>query len=194
MCRRETNGAPVFQQHWQQSQYPWQSVCPPSLQLHSSLSLPLVSSVLRKRKTNSFPYKWSESLQPRDPVELQIFHLCLGAVRFYSLAIIPFLSFFFFYFLSLLCSHTGSPLLSTHAYVDPFYIQLSSISQNHHSNKRKKTSSYIIHSIIPIHSSPSDLISVQQKITLLQSWTQFKLPIQSLQWSHASYFQNNFWS
>lgn len=73
------------------------------------LALPLVSSVLRKRKTNSFPYKWSESLQPRDPVELQIFHLCLGASRYYSLAIILSLSFFlFFYFLSVLFSHTST--------------------------------------------------------------------------------------
>lgn len=66
------------------------------------LALPLVS-VLRERQTNSFPYKWSESLQPRDPVELQIFHLCLGASCYYSLAIIPSLSFgLFFYFLLLL--------------------------------------------------------------------------------------------
>lgn len=84
------------------------------------LALPLVSSALRKRKTNSFPYKWSESLQPRDPVELQIFHLCLGASRYYSLAIIPSLSFFlFFYFLSPLYSRTYSAPLSIHAYADP---------------------------------------------------------------------------
>lgn len=80
------------------------------------LALPLVSSALRKRKTNSFPYKWSESLQPRDPVELQIFHLCLGALCYYSSAIIPSLSFdFFFYFLFLLQSHSRlrySPMLT----------------------------------------------------------------------------------
>lgn len=49
-----------------------------------------------KRKTNSFPYKWSESLQPRDPVELQIFHLCLEALHYYSLAIILSLLFCLF--------------------------------------------------------------------------------------------------
>lgn len=77
-----------------------QSVCPPSLRLHPARPL---SGLLcaKKRKTNSFPYKWSESLQPRDPVELQIFHLCLGALRYYSSAIIPPLSFYLFsYFLS----------------------------------------------------------------------------------------------
>lgn len=69
--------------------------------ISSPLSLPLVSTALRKGKTNSFPYKWSESLQPRAPVELQIFHLCLGALCYYSLAIIPSLSFslFFHFFL-----------------------------------------------------------------------------------------------
>lgn len=81
------------------------------------LSLPLVSSTLRKRKTNSFPYKWSESLQPRDPVELQIFHLCLGASRYYSLAIIPSLSFFLFF-------HFLSPSLLTSA-IQPPYLHLS---------------------------------------------------------------------
>lgn len=99
------------------------------------LALPLVSSALRKRKTNSFPYKWSESLQPRDPVELQIFHLCLGVSRYYSLAIIPSLSFcLFFYFLSPLCSHIYSPLLSTHAQADPPRLRLSFGPPNHPSD------------------------------------------------------------
>lgn len=108
------------------------------------LTLPLVSSAHRKRKTNSFPYKWSESLQPRDPVELQIFHLCLGASRYYSLAIIPSVSLFlFFFFLSLLCSHTHSPLQSTHAYADPVHLLLPTDLSNHPIYKKKKPTVFI---------------------------------------------------
>lgn len=85
-------------------------------------ALPSVSSALRKRKTNSFPYKWSESLQPRDPVELQIFHLRLGASLYYSLAIILSLSFvLFFYFLSLFFA-----LIPTHGCYPPM-LMLTSI-------------------------------------------------------------------
>lgn len=85
-----------------------------------ALSLPLVFSVLekkkRKGKANSFPCKWSESLQPRGPVELQIFHLCLGAVCYYSSAIIPSLSFFYFLSVprSLTFSAQQSPVWTLH--------------------------------------------------------------------------------
>lgn len=92
------------------------------------ISIPLALFGLlcaENRKTNSFPYKWSESLQPRDPVELQIFHLCLGALRYYSSAIIPSLSCCLFsYFLSLSRSHMCSPPLCTRAYADPLRLHL----------------------------------------------------------------------
>lgn len=96
---------PAVRRHRQELQYPLLSSLPfPSLPI-TSRPFPALPSRLRpsrprpallrakKRKTNSFPYKWSESLQPRDPLELQIFHLCPGAPCYYCSAIIPPLSF-----------------------------------------------------------------------------------------------------
>lgn len=72
---------PAVRRHRQELQYPLQSSLPfPSLPSCLRPSRPLPSLLrAKKRKTNSFPYKWSESLQPRHPLELQIFHLCPGA-------------------------------------------------------------------------------------------------------------------
>lgn len=112
---------PAVRRHRQELQYPLQSSLPfpslpfPSLPscLRPSRPLPALLRA-KKRKTNSFPYKWSESLQPRDPLELQIFHLCPGAPRYYYSAIIPPLSFSpllplpFFYLLSC-ASHLRRP-------------------------------------------------------------------------------------
>lgn len=54
MCRRETTRAPALQQHWQESQYPWQSVSlptfPPSPSLSPSLWSPLHSE--KERQTH----------------------------------------------------------------------------------------------------------------------------------------------
>lgn len=89
--------------------------------LYFCYSLPFLGLLCAwKRKTNSFPYKWSESLQPRDPVELQIFHLCLEALHYYSLAIILSLLFCLFphFLFPSLLSHLPTQL-SSHANGNP---------------------------------------------------------------------------
>lgn len=175
MCSRETTRAPAFQQHWQESQYLWQSVGLPTFPLSPFLSLSLWSPLRsEKRKTNSFPYKWSESLQPRDPVELQIFHLCLGASHYYSLAIISSLSFFLifcFYFSALIPTHLHYPpmlMLTQCTSIYHLVFQITHLTEKKH----PPTTYYYI-------TTPS----VQSKITLLQSKAQFKLPIQWLSWT-----------
>lgn len=98
----------LSKQHCQESQNIWQ--CSPSLHLHPSL-LPFWSLLhSEKRKTNSFPYKWSESLQLRHPVELQIFHLCLQGLCYKSLAISPVSFFLLFHFPLLFVFHLCYPL------------------------------------------------------------------------------------
>lgn len=125
------------------------------------LSLPLVSSALRKRKTNSFPYKWSESLQPRDPAELQIFHLCLGALCYYSLAIIPSLSFFVFFFFTSLLSLA---LLHTHLCY-PYMLMLTlpaPPSFGWSPPSIRETSSHSSHRITAIHAFLSSFICTME--------------------------------
>lgn len=130
------------------------SVCPPSLHLHlhPSRSPFGLLCAQKKRKTNSFPYKWSESLQPRDPAELQIFHLCLGALLallllgHYPLSFILLLSF----------SSSLSYLLIS---VDPLHLHLSFGLPNHHLTEKHP----------PTTLQPFTAPSVQSKITLLQS-------------------------
>lgn len=113
------------------------------------LALSLVSSAVRKKKTNSFPYKWRESLQPRDPVELQIFHLSLGALCYYSMAIIPSLSFCIVsYFL--LCSHIYSPSLSTQAYTDPSLLHNLVFQITHLIEKHPQFLQNYSHSLLPL--------------------------------------------
>lgn len=171
MCRRETNGAPAFQQHWQQSQYPWQSVSLPTFPPTPSLSLPpfgLLCAQKKKDKLISIQMEWEPAAQgpsgianisslPGSRALLLLGHYPLSFILLFLLSFSSLLSYWL--------TSTIHPCLCW-----PF---LSSFLQNHHSNKRKKTSSYNVHRITVIHFSPSDLISVQQKITLLQRWTQF---------------------
>lgn len=98
--------------------------------LYSCSSRPFLGLLCAwKRKTNSFPYKWSESLQPRDPVELQIFHLCLEALHYYSLAII--LSLLFCLFPHFLCFLLLLTQLSIHAKANPMLLQITHLPEKH---------------------------------------------------------------
>lgn len=171
MSCKESTRAPAFQKHWRESQYLWQSVSLPTFPQSSSLSPSLWSSLCsekKKRKANSFPCKWSESLQPRGPVELQIFHLCLGASCYYSSAIIPSLSFFPLLLLSFYLS-LSYLLTSAVACVDPPCCHLS-LGLLNHSPSRKTNFTQFCTALKPF-TAPA----LQSKITLLQSYPHFKL-------------------
>lgn len=101
-----------------------------------------------KRKTNSFPYKWSESLQPRDPVELQIFHLCLEALHYYSLAIILSLLYCLFphFPFSLPLSHLPTQL-SRHANASLMVLQITHQPEKHTLQLAKQAPPEILNNI-----------------------------------------------
>lgn len=147
-----------------------------SVTVFPSLPIPSLPSCLRpsrplpsllrakKRKTNSFPYKWSESLQPRDPLELQIFHLCPGAPRYYYSAIIPPLSFSpllplpFFYLLSC-ASHLRRPPppspVPIHLPIGEKLAQLPSVGSRHSRAAADRALSKSFRSMSCIHGAKS---------------------------------------
>lgn len=126
MCRRETTRAPAVQKHWQESQYPWQSVSLPTFSQSSSLCLPLVFSVHRKKERQThFHTNGVRACSPETQWNCKYFIFAWEprAITPQLLSLL-FHSFLFFYFLSILCSPAYSPPLSTF-YADPLYCHLS---------------------------------------------------------------------
>ncbi len=176
MCRRETTRAPAFQQHWQESQYPWQSVSlptiPPSPSLSPSLWSPRRSE---KERQTHFHTNGVRACSPGTQWNCKYFIFAWESRAITPWPLSPLfhsVSSFTFFLLFLLSYLLTSAI--HHAYAEPLRLHLSFALPNHPSDR--------ITSIIFIALQSFTTCSVKSKITLLQSWTQFTFPMQHLRW------------
>lgn len=147
MCRRETTRAPTFQQHWQESQYPWQSVSfptfPPSPSLSPSLWSPLRSE---KERQTHFHTNGVRACSPGTRRNCKYFIFAWEPCAITPWPLSPlFHSLSSFYFISLLCSHTYSLPLSTRAHADPLHLRLSFGLPNHPSSRKNILPQFLQH-------------------------------------------------